>query len=111
MASFPKEHNSLYFDSLIRTQKKESVLAFIMATYYATKNNKDIGKLKDDIYERTKYGFGLFRSNVSGSDNGIGSYIGSPDQFSKQYVLGLEMGIWKNSKFELNDLAIKVGFR
>ena len=39
MASFPKEHSTLYFDALVRTQKKESVLAFIMATYYAKKNN------------------------------------------------------------------------
>ena len=29
MASFPKEHSTLYFDALVRTQKKESVLAFI----------------------------------------------------------------------------------
>ena len=41
MASFPKEHESLYFDSLVRTQKKESVFAFIMATYYAKKNSDE----------------------------------------------------------------------
>lgn len=108
MASFPKEHNTLYFDALIRTQKKESVLAFIMATYYAKKNNNDDSTVKDDIYKRLKYAYGLFRDNVRGYDNGIGSYGGTDSQFSSQYTLGLEMGIWKNSKLDLNDLALKV---
>ena len=108
MASFPKEHTTLYFDALIRTQKKESVLAFIMATYYAKKNNIDDSSVKDDIYKRLEYAYGLFRDNVRGYDNGIGSYGGTDGQFSSQYTLGLEMGIWKNSKLDLNDLALKV---
>lgn len=108
MASFPREHNTLYFDALIRTQKKESVLAFIMATYYAKKNNNNDSTVKDDIYKRLKYAYGLFRDNVRGYDNGIGSYGGTDSQFSSQYTLGLEMGIWKNSKLDLNDLALKV---
>lgn len=108
MASFPKEHKTLYFDALIRTQKKESVLAFIMATYYAKKNNTDDTAVKDDIYKRLEYAYGLFRDNVRGYDNGIGSYGGTDGQFSSQYTLGLEMGIWKNSRLDLNDLALKV---
>lgn len=107
MASFPKEHSTLYFDGLIRTQKKESVLAFIMATYYAKKNN-DESTLKNDIYKRLEYAYGLFRDNVRGYNNGVGSYEGTDSQFSSQYTLGLEMGIWKNSKLDLNDLALKV---
>lgn len=107
MASFPKEHNTLYFDALIRTQKKESVLAFIMATYYAKKNNSE-DNVKNDLYKRLEYAYGLFRDNVRGSDNGVGSYTGTDGQFSSQYTLGLEMGIWKNSKLDLNDLALKV---
>lgn len=108
MASFPKEHSMLYFDALIRTQKKESVHAFIMATYYAKKNNSDDTSVKEDIRQRIKYAYGLFRDNVRGYDNGIGSYEGTESQFSSQYTLGLELGIWKNSKLDLNDLAIKV---
>lgn len=107
MASFPKEHDTLYFDNLIRTQKKESVLAFIMATYYAKKNNIE-GNIKNDIYKRLEYAYGLFRDNVRGYDNGVGSYEGTDNQFSSQYTLGLEMGIWKNSKLDLNDLALEV---
>lgn len=107
MASFPKEHTNLYFDALIRTQKKESVLAFIMATYYAKKNSND-EIVKEDLYKRLEYAYGLFRDNIRGYDNGVGSYVGIENQFSSQYTLGLEMGIWKNSKFDLNDLALKV---
>lgn len=108
MASFPKEHSTLYFDALVRTQKKESVLAFIMATYYAKKNNSGDEAVKSDIYKRLEHAYGLFRDNVRGYDNGVGSYEGTDSQFSSQYTLGLEMGIWKNSKLDLNDLALKV---
>ena len=97
MASFPKEHSTLYFDALVRTQKKESVLAFIMATYYAKKNNSGDEAVKSDIYKRLEHAYGLFRDNVRGYDNGVGSYSGTDSQFSSQYTLGLEMGIWKNS--------------
>lgn len=108
MASFPKEHNTLYFDALVRTQKKETVLAFIMATYYAKKNGSTDDEIKNDIYKRLEYAYGLFRDNIRGYDNGVGSYVGNDGQFSSQYTLGLEMGIWKNSKLDLNDLALKV---
>lgn len=107
MASFPKEHESLYFDALVRTQKKESVFAFIMATYYAKKNSNE-STIKEDIYKKLEYAYGLFRDNVRGYDNGVGSYSGTDSQFSSQYTLGLEMGIWKNSNLDLNDLALKV---
>lgn len=107
MASFPKEHESLYFDALVRTQKKESVFAFIMATYYAKKNSNG-STIKEDIYKKLEYAYGLFRDNVRGYDNGVGSYSGTDSQFSSQYTLGLEMGIWKNSNLDLNDLALKV---
>lgn len=108
MASFPKEHPYLYFDVTIRTQKKESVLAFIMATYYAKKNNSNEESVKQDIYDRLEAAYKLFRDNVGGYDNGVGSYSGTGGQFSSQYTLGLEMGIWKNSSLDLNDLALKV---
>ncbi len=107
MASFPKEHESLYFDALVRTQKKESVFAFIMATYYAKKNSNE-STIKEDIYKKLEYAYGLFRDNVRGYDNGVGSYSGTDSQFFSQYTLGLEMGIWKNSNLDLNDLALKV---
>ena len=108
MASFPKEHPYLYFDATIRTQKKESVLAFIMATYYAKKNNSNEESVKEDIYNRLEAAYKLFRDNVGGYDNGVGSYSGTGGQFSSQYTLGLEMGIWKNSALDLNDLALQV---
>ena len=108
MAGIPREHSTLYFDALCRTQKKETVLSLIKATYYAKKNNATVDDVKKEIAERLKYGYGLFKDNIRGYDNGIGSYQGTLEQFSSQYTIGHELSIWKNSDLELNDLAIKV---
>lgn len=108
MAGIPREHSTLYFDALCRTQKKETVLSLIKATYYAKKNNATVDDVKKEIAERLKHGYGLFKDNIRGYDNGIGSYQGTLEQFSSQYTIGHELSIWKNSDLELNDLAIKV---
>ena len=107
MATFPKNHNGLYFDALIRTQKAESILSLIHATYHS-KRAKGVTDVKADIAKRLQYSYGLFKDNVKGYDNGVGSYAGSEDQFASQYTLGHEMAIWKNSNLDLNELATKV---
>ena len=108
MARLPKNHSSLYFDALCRTQKKETINALIKATYFAKKNSDNIDEVKTDIAKRLQYAYALFRDNVRGYDNGYGSYDGDPSQFESQYTIGHEMAIWKNSNLDLNPLAIKV---
>lgn len=108
MATFPKNHDTLYFDALVRTQKAESILSYIQATYHAKSNVKNGKDVKELIAKNLEYAYGLFRDNVKGYDNGVGSYTGGVDQFASQYTLGHEMGIWINSDLDLNPLAIKV---
>lgn len=107
-ASIPKNHNSLYFDTLCRTQKGETVLSFIHATHHAKKAKIDSGNIKKEIAARLEYAYRLFRDNLRGKDNGAGSYSGGIDQFDSQYTLGHEVGIWKNSNLDLSPLAQQV---
>lgn len=104
MAVLPKEHNYIYFDSLIRSQKAEALLSMIKAAYYSqgTENQKE------EIAKRLVNAFNLFRKNPKGSDTGAGSYTGNYDQFQSQYTLGLEMAIWADSNLNLTYLSNKV---
>lgn len=97
MSNFPVNHDSLYFDRLIRVFKAESVNALIFATYYADSTSDR----KDDIARRLEHSYNLFKKSS-------GSYDGSINKFDSQYTIGHEMAIWKNSKLELNDLALEV---
>lgn len=97
MAKFTANHTRLYFDTLCRTQKGESVLSLIYATYQAKKN----GGGKEEIAKRLENAYNLFKT-------GAGSYSGELKQFESQYTIGHELCIWKNSDLELTDLAIKV---
>ena len=108
MATFPKNHETLYFDALIRTQKSESLLSLIQATYHVKKLGLSESQTKEKIAERLQYAFALFKDNVKGYDNGYGSYEGKESQFESQYTLGHEMAIWLNSNLDLNPLAIDV---
>lgn len=108
MSQIPKNHDQLYFDTLCRTQKGESVLSLIHATYHTKKTKIKEEDMKSEIAKRLEYAYRLFRDNVRGSDNGSGSYTGELAQFDSQYTIGHEMGIWKNSKLDLSDLALEV---
>lgn len=108
MSRMPKNHNELYFDKLIRTNKAESLLSMIQATYHAQKNLGTGEVIKNKIAKRLEYAFCLFRDDIKGSDSGAGTYDGNISQFDSQYTFGLEMGIWTNSNFKLSELAIKV---
>lgn len=96
------------FDALIRTNKADSLLSFIMATY----NVKKTSNRKDEVALRLKSAYELFRENIKGSDSGAGSYGQGDrdikDQFESHYTMGYEMGIWQDSDFTLNPLAIDV---
>lgn len=95
------------FDPVIRSDKGNSLLSFIYATYIASKNpnNTDMNT-KRLIALKLKDCFDIFRKG------GAGSYgSGSQDienQFFSQYTTGQEMGIWKNSELELSEMALKV---
>lgn len=96
--AFCKNHAFLYFDNLRRTEKAETVLCLIHASYQAKikKGNKD------DIVRMLKNAYELFRFTA-------GTYTGeSASQFSSQYTIGHELGIWINSDLELCSLALKV---
>ena len=96
--AFCKNHHSLYFDNQRRNQKAEAVLCLIHATYQAKihKGNKnDIARMLRNAYE-------LFRFDA-------GSYTGdSESQFSSQYTIGHELGIWTDSDLNLCPLATRV---
>lgn len=98
MSDYPKEHNELYFDALCRSQKKETILALIEATYYSKKYNSDKTKVREEIAKRLIHGYGLLKKE-------IGTYLGEIDQFTSQYTIGHEMGIWRNSDLDLSLLA------
>lgn len=104
MAKLTVNHEKLYFDSLCRTQKGESVLSLIHATYQAKKNYKKSvqkGDVKADIAQRLESAYNLFKKDA-------GTYSGGINQFSSQYTIGHELCIWKNSDLDLTPLALKV---
>lgn len=100
MAGIPKNHDQLYFDKLIRTQKAESVLALIHASYHSKDANPT--KRKEGIIDRLKSGYELFK------DGGAGTYNANLGQFQSQYTIGHELAIWINSDLVLTKFAEKV---
>ena len=96
--AFCKNHHSLYFDNQRRNQKAEAVLCLIHATYQAKIHKRN----KNDIARMLKNAYELFRFDA-------GSYTGdSESQFSSQYTIGHELGIWTDSDLNLCPLATRV---
>lgn len=94
------DHDFLYFDKLCKSKKSESVLSFIQATYNIDSNIEE-SKRKERIAEKLRNAYELFKISA-------GSYSGSVKQFTSQYTIGHELGIWMNSNFDLNPLALEV---
>lgn len=96
------------FDALVRTNKADALMSFIMAT----SNVKTESERKGEVAKRVKSAYELFRENIRNSSSGAGSYgDGSRDileQFESHYTMGYEMGIWYDSDYHLNQLATKV---
>ena len=99
MAKFTANHDKLYFDTLCRTKKAESVLSLIQATYQVKKDSTV--SAKEEIAEKLVHAYELFKGTS-------GTYAGDPKQFESQYTIGHELCIWKNGNLDLTDLAIKV---
>lgn len=108
MAGIPKEHMELYFDKLCRTQKAETVLSLIQATYHSKKSSKINDDVKTEIARRLQSAYDLFRDNIKGTSSGAGKYNGAYKQFESQYTIGHELCIWKNSSLDLTILAEEV---
>lgn len=108
MAGIPKEHTELYFDKLCRTQKAETVLSLIQATYHSKKSAKSSDDVKAEIARRLQSAYDLFRDNIKGTTSGAGTYNGAYKQFESQYTIGHELCIWKNSSLDLTELAEQV---
>lgn len=106
MAGIPKEHDKLYFDVLCRTQKLETVLSLIHATYQAKKSG--VSDIKTEIAKRLENAYNLFKTNIRGTDSGSGSYSGTMKQFESQYTIGHELCIWSNSNLDLTSYALAV---
>lgn len=108
MAGIPKEHTELYFDKLCRTQKAETVLSLIQATYHSKRSAKSSDDVKTEIARRLQSAYDLFRDNIKGTTSGAGTYNGAYKQFESQYTIGHELCIWKNSSLDLTELAEQV---
>lgn len=108
MVGIPKEHMELYFDKLCRTQKAETVLSLIQATYHSKKSSKINDDVKTEIARRLQSAYDLFRDNIKGTSSGAGTYNGAYKQFESQYTIGHELCIWKNSSLDLTILAEEV---
>lgn len=106
MASIPKEHEKLYFDVLCRTQKLETVLSLIFATYQAKKSGAS--DVRAEIAKRLENAYNLFKTNIRGTDCGSGTYVGTMKQFESQYTIGHELCIWANSNLDLTPNALAV---
>ena len=90
------------FDVLQRTNKDDTLMAFIKASYNA--REEEDRKLK--IAENLKLTYELYKEKGDRSyGNGERDII---EQFDSQYTMGYEMGIWEDNNFTLNKLAIDV---
>lgn len=95
------------FDPVIRSDKGNSLLSFIYATYTVSKNPNNMGTdAKRLIAIKLKDCFDIFRKSGAGSYGSESQDIVT--QFFSQYTTGQEMGLWKNSDLELSDMALKV---
>ncbi len=108
MAGIPKEHNSLYFDTLRRTQKGSTILSMILATDHARKKNTDPNTVKQEIAKRLVGAYNLILDPTRNGQSGAGTYSGTLDQFESQYTIGHEMCIWTRGELKLTSLAQKV---
>ena len=108
MAGIPKEHNTLYFDTLRRTQKAETILALILATDHAWKKSSNPEEVKQEIATRLVGAYNLMIDPSRRGQQGSGTYTGTAEQFSSQYTIGHEMCIWTRRDLKLTSLAQKV---
>lgn len=90
------------FDALIRTNKDDSLMAFIKASY----NIKETNNRKELIAHKLKMTYDLYKEKGAGTyGSGERDII---DQFESHYTLGYEMGIWIDSDLNLSELAKRV---
>ena len=100
-----RERYFVYFDKVPRSQVVEKLWSFIFASGWAMKET-DVIERKKSIINRLKDTFNIAQ------ENGAGTYGNNPtdiaNQFSRQYTIGWDLGIWKNSDLDLSDNALEV---
>ena len=100
--AFCNNHDKIYFDTLCRTKKAETLLSLIHATYQTKINSQKLDKTeKEVISDKLEFAYELFKFDS-------GTYSGDYKAFQSQYTIGHEMGIWENSELDLTPLATKV---
>lgn len=90
------------FDALIRTNKDDSLMSFIKASY----NVKESENRKELIAKKLKETYDLFKEKGAGTYGNGGRDL--MDQFESHYTMGYEMGIWIDSDLNLSSLAKSV---
>lgn len=95
----------VYFDKVPRAQVIEKLWSFIFASGWAERESNEEDR-KNSIVERLQYAFEIAQ------ERGAGTYGEEPEkikkQFSRQYTIGWDLGIWKNNQLELSENARKV---
>lgn len=91
------------FDKVIRTNKGETLLSLIFATYRVP---EDVDDRKSLIAENLKSAMEVLRSSGAGSYGVDGDKVSK--RFSSYYTMGSEMGIWADDDLNLSPLALQV---
>lgn len=95
------------FDKVPRTHQAEILLSMIYATHWEWLNHPDNEEnRKRGIESRLKPLYDIFKKK------GAGTYGNHPDnisrQFSRQYTIGHDMGIWTGRDLELSEYAKEI---
>lgn len=95
----------VYFDKVPRSQVIEKLWSLIFAAGWADQEENPLER-KKMIVDRLKTTFDVAQKKGSGSYGDDSSTVN--DQFSRQYTMGWDLGIWKNSNLDLSDNAKEV---
>lgn len=95
------------FDKVIRTQQSETLLSLIFSTHWAWMNGEvNEENRKKNIQLRLKPLYDIFKMDQAGTYGEDESKIA--DQFSRQYTIGHDMGIWIDKDLHLSKYALEV---
>jgi AAA domain (dynein-related subfamily) len=95
------------FDKVIRTQQGEVLLALIYSTHWEwIKKHNSNETRKKSIELRLKPLYDILKKDGSGTYGDPGKDIS--DQFSRQYTIGHDMGIWTGRDLKLSKYALEV---
>lgn len=101
-----KIRNFVYMDKVPRSQVAQKLWALILSSGWAEKNSNSSSTRREQIKHKLKDFFEIAQQD------GASTYGEDPEnidqQFSRQYTIGFDTGIWKNGNLELSDNAKEV---